>query len=194
MKEKKYIVIALISSAILIGLLVYYVYRMKTPANVEDHTFNNPAEELIAKDIEGKNYPATPREVVKLYTELVRVFYNEDLTEAQIEALGRKARMLFDEELKAGQTEEEYLEALKLDIKAYNDANRTVNECIIQRAQDNVKVTVEGKDYYIIKTVFYLKESKKISTSYMDFKVRKNGNNWKILSWGMAESSTIKGE
>ena len=90
--------------------------------------------------------------------------------------------------------EEEYIEALTADIRAYNQAKRTINECIIQRAQDNVKLTVDGKDYYIIKTVFYMRDNKKITASYMDFKVRKEGNEWKILSWGLVEGSEIKGE
>ncbi len=194
--NKKYTIIIILSAVVLIGLMAYYVYLLKDKKDVvETQTSNSHAAEMIAKNIDGHNYPSTPRAVVVFYSDLVKAYYNEELTEAQMEALGKKARKLFDEELKSKQTEEEFITALKADILLYNQTQKTINDCIIERAADNKYLTIEGVNYCTVKTVFYVKENKKFTASYMDFKLRQDiDGNWKILSWGLAQSSTIKGE
>ena len=48
-----------------------------------------PAKELLLKDF-GKNYPPTPKEVVKQYLEFTKVLHNEELSDEDVEALGLK--------------------------------------------------------------------------------------------------------
>ena len=51
-----------------------------------------------------------------MYARITKAYYESDVSEENIEKLGRQARILSDDELKNTQTEDEFLSALKEDI------------------------------------------------------------------------------
>ena len=59
----------------------------KTPNGGDDPT--SVPVERVYKDLE-KDYPPTPREVIKYYNEILDCFYNEEATKEEIEDLGNK--------------------------------------------------------------------------------------------------------
>ena len=77
-------------------------------------------EEVLDRDL-SRNYPATPKEVVKFYSEITRCFYGEEYTDDQLVALADQSRMLFDDELRANQTDEQYLMNLRTVIENYKE-------------------------------------------------------------------------
>lgn len=73
-----------------------------------------------------KNFPATPREVVKLYNRIITCFYNDEYTDDELYDLGDQARKLFDDELLENNPRDEYFKNLKEDISEYHDKNKTI--------------------------------------------------------------------
>ena len=100
MKKKRGGIIVLVLMALaVIGIFVVLAFR--EPKNVEQATEISEVEALLNTDILA-NYPATPREVMKLYNRYMLVLYgvdSEKLTDEQIKRLGQNMRVLYDEEL-----------------------------------------------------------------------------------------------
>ena len=92
-------------TTIIIVLLVvaavgYYAYLSNRSKDSKAEASMTVVETTLSRDL-AKDYPPTPKEVVKYYNEILRCLYNEESTEEEIEALGLKARELYDEELLA---------------------------------------------------------------------------------------------
>ena len=58
---------------------------------------NTEAQSILSKDIE-RNYPATVREVVRMYARISRCYHNETISEEEFNGLVEFQRKLFDEE------------------------------------------------------------------------------------------------
>ena len=79
----------------------------------------------LSRDLTN-NYPATPKEVIRYYNDLIKCFYNEDCTTEELQELGRKSLQLFDEELRANNEEDTYLTRLQGEVKNYKDNKRKI--------------------------------------------------------------------
>ena len=103
MTKKRGGVTALILTALLIiGAFAFVAHR--TPKTAEEATEFTEKDELMSKNI-AANYPATPREVMKLYNRYMLCLYGVEsskLTDGEVRALGEKMREMYDEELLEG--------------------------------------------------------------------------------------------
>lgn len=79
---------------ICIGIIVGYYYYLSNHGkkDVENSTEISKVDEALSRDL-AKDYPPTPREVVKFYNKLLQCFYNEDCSKSEIEELGGQARL-----------------------------------------------------------------------------------------------------
>ena len=106
---------------ILLALLIVGAFVLVSNRGSERDESNisrTAVEEVLDRDL-TKNYPATPKEVVKMYSEITRCFYGEEYTDDQLVALAEQSRRLFDDELRANQTDEQYLMNLRTVISNY---------------------------------------------------------------------------
>ena len=80
---------------ICIGIIVGYYYYLSNHGkkDVENSTEISKVDEALSRDL-AKDYPPTPREVVKFYNKLLQCFYNEDCSKSEIAELGGQARLL----------------------------------------------------------------------------------------------------
>ncbi len=72
-----------VKSAIIIVILValvggYYFYLSNYMKN-DDETIVTAVQEVLLKNLED-DYPPTPREVLKYYSDITKCLYNEDYT------------------------------------------------------------------------------------------------------------------
>ena len=74
------------------------------------------------------------------------------------EKLGRQARILFDDELKNTQTEDEFLSALKEDISIYRNNNAKISSFNIQTANNTRYTKFNNREYASIELVYYIRE------------------------------------
>lgn len=181
---------------IIIGL-VYYFYISNRPSTVDSTEKAITDQELAAltsTNIEV-NYPSSPREVMKLYARISKAYYRKGISEQNIEALGKQARLLFDVELKNKQSESLFFESLKIDIKNYNEIDRYISDYIVGSAADIVYKTISNREYAIGTMKYYIREGSKLTTEFYSYKLRKDNNgNWKILYWEIISPVTINEE
>lgn len=181
---------------ILIALgLSYYFYlsnRENPIDSVQQSIVDEEMARLTTKEIMA-NYPQTPREVIKLYASITKAYYASKISDENMQKLGKQARLLFDNELKSKQTEQEFLEALKADISKYNSLNRYISDFKVDSSSNVVYNKIEGKEYASITVVYYVREGKGLTTTYHSYKLRKDTDgNWKILYWELTGSKKIQ--
>ncbi|WP_313132732.1 DUF6715 family protein [Anaerocolumna sp.] len=171
---------------------IYFKLSTSTSPIIERSSSNKTELELLlAKDIE-KDYPSSPREVIKLYTRIMKSFYNEDLTDEQVNQLAKQIRYLYDDELLANNSYEDYLLELKVEITEYKNKKRNImNETI----EDSNKVnyyTKDGKECASLTAGYTIKEKDSYTKLYEDFILRKDEQgNWKIIGWKTSDKTGI---
>lgn len=180
--------------AVLVALgLVYYYYLANKDTGKDATDIAADTSEvsvLISKDIMA-NYPESPKDVVNLYARITKAYYDTSLTDEQIEALGKQARLMFDDELKNTQTDADFYEKLKEDIGNYNSTKTRISSYVIQSAVKTKYSTFKDRQYASIALVYYLRKGDKLIDSPTKFTLRKDDDgHWKILFWELTEISS----
>ena len=175
--------------AVLVALGYYYYLANKDTGKDATDIAADTSEVsvLISKDIMA-NYPESPKDVVNLYARITKAYYDTSLTDEQIEALGKQARLMFDDELKNTQTDTDFYEKLKEDIGNYNSTKTRISSYVIQSAAKTKYSTFKDRQYASIALVYYLRQGDKLIDSPTKFTLRKDDDgHWKILFWELTE-------
>ena len=187
MKKTYVIGIAILCVALIVGGYVFWMKQNEKPSEDVQLT---AVQKLITKDLE-KNYPATPREVVKVYNEIITCFYNEEYTEDELEALGDQARSLMDTELLENNPRDEYFKKLRAEIADYKLDERTIISSNLCSSNEVQLVTVDERECAYVKTSYFIKDKTGHSRTYQMYVVRKDDDgNWKILVFYQVEGDT----
>ncbi len=190
MKKNIKIIIVLAIFAVL-GIS-YYFYLANKPWNNDVESENPELAKLLTFDVEN-NYPQSPKEVVKLYAQITRAYYKTKLTDDQIEVLGMKARLLFDDKLKEQQTDEQFLMALRSDIDLYQGLGRYVADYEICNSSLIQYKTIRGEQYAIIPMKYIIRQGKETVSAYHSFKLHKDEDGkWKLLYWEATDEVDLK--
>lgn len=177
--------------AVLVALGLGYYYYLANKDTGKDATDiaadTSEVSVLISKDIMA-NYPESPKDVVNLYARITKAYYDTSLTNEQIEALGKQARLMFDDELKNTQTDADFYEKLKEDIGNYNSTKTRISSYVIQSATKTKYSTFKDRQYASIALVCYLRQGDKLIDSPTKFTLRKDDDgHWKILFWELTK-------
>ena len=177
--------------AVLVALGLGYYYYLANKDTGKDATDiaadTSEVSVLISKDIMA-NYPESPKDVVNLYARITKAYYDTSLTDEQIEALGKQARLMFDDELKNTRTDADFYEKLKEDIGNYNSTKTRISSYVIQSAAKTKYSTFKDRQYASIALVYYLRQGDKLIDSPTKFTLRKDDDgHWKILFWELTE-------
>jgi hypothetical protein len=189
----KTIVVMLLFS--IIAIAVYYNLSNRTsPLITNSETEATEVDTLISKDIAG-NYPASPREVMKLFGRIVKSLHNDNLKEKQIKGLTEQLRLLLDDELLTNNVYEDQLSKLNDEISGFKSTSSTIMNYTVEE-NDSIKYWNKDNDKLTSLLVSYtLKENSnyvKITEQYI---LRQDTENrWKILGWKAVEQKQMDGE
>lgn len=190
-KHIKTTIVIVVLAALGLGYYYYLANRTPTADATQMASINHELAALTTRDI-SSNYPQSPKELVKLYARITQAYYYSDTTDEQVKQLGQQARLLFDDELKGKQTEEEFLTALQEDVDSYRSAGRYINEYKIEGSNNTKYTTFDGKEYASINMVYYIRQKSALEYSYTRFIMRKDTQgNWKILYWELIPEEDI---
>ena len=118
----KGLIIAIVLILIVAG---YYYYLSHREVEKTEEVTVSEAQELLLRDLD-RNYPPTPKEVVKYFFDITTCLYNESLSEADVEALAMKVQELYDADLVIHNPKEEYFTELKSEIAAFRESNSQI--------------------------------------------------------------------
>ena len=172
-------------------LLAYYLMNVKAEkSKPEDYVKLTKVQEVLSKNL-ATNYPQTPKEVIKYYSEITKCFYDETYTEEELYDLAMKAMELYDHDLAANKTEEEYFRDLKSEIQAFKNNKYSISSYNISSSTDVYYFTDDGFDFARLYCTYNVRMGTVIQPIDEIFLLRKNlEGHWKIYGWDEASKHT----
>ena len=184
------LIVVLFVSAIL-GLFIY-VNNKPQSGSLEDDVVISNVDNVVLRNLDI-NYPPTPKEVLKYYSEITMCFYEENLSEEDLVRLAQTARKLYDAELCADITEEEYLASLREDILEFNSLGIVVSGYTVSSSTDVEEFVVDGRECARLYATYRLRQGTEYIYSNEVFIMRKDENgHWKILGWELLEEEEVE--
>lgn len=188
MKNVVRIVVLSICFAVLI--VGYYFYLSRRDGVMKEEMSLEPESELskvLAKDF-SKQYPETPRSVIKWYNRIIMLYYDKDTTDDDVEKLCDQAMMLFDADLLQANPREFYLANVRADITEYRDRGREIRQSSVQSSGDVEYKTIKDRDYAYVIAYYFTKEGSNYTRTYQKFALRKDEmGKWKILAFELTD-------
>ena len=168
-------------------VLGYYFYlsNRSMPEKTEEISVETMtvSQKILSRNLET-NYPPSPREVVKYFSEITECYYNEEHTDEELRDLGLKMREIYDDDLVANQTEEMYLSFLKSDVEEYKQNNRTISSFSPSSSVDVETFTKDGYECAKLYCVYDINQDGLLYQTTLCFILRKDENShYKIYGW-----------
>ncbi len=178
-------IVVMILILIVVGYYGYLVNRTRR-ANAEKAL--TAVENVLVRDLEH-NYPPTPKEVIRYYNDILKCFYNEQCSQEEIEALARKARGLYDQELLDHNEWSTYIFNLEAEIQDFQNLNRRISNISLASSTDVDEFTQDGYKFAKIRCGYNILQGKESSSSVHVYLLRKDEDgHWKIYGWELAEN------
>lgn len=183
----KIVIIVVVLAAIILTFFFYQGHRSRKQTQPEPVA--TVVQSLLMRDLKH-NYPPTPKEVVKYYAEITECFYNEAYSEEELLQLAAKIQELYDAELIANKTQEQYIEDLKKDIAEMKQEGYTIASHEVSASTDVERFTQDGYSCARLYCTFYLRKEGKTgrAASLERFLLRQDEDeHWKIMGWELVE-------
>lgn len=174
----------LIIIVVLILIVVgYYYYLSNRQVEKEEEVTISEAQDLLLRDLE-RNYPPSPKEVLKYFFDITTCMYNEELTEEEEKALALKIQELFDDELIANNPEMEYLTDLQNEISSFQTSSSQILNYSTSSSVDVDYFEEDGHSFARIYGTYYLQVQKNLHSLEEVFILRKDEEgHWKLYGW-----------
>ena len=177
--------IVILSIALGCLILGYYFYLSRRGTTTESSVAVEKQTELqkvLEKDFVN-SYPETPRSVIKWYNRIQMLWYDDNTSEADVEALCDQAMLMMDSDLLQVNPKEVYVSQVKGDIADYKSHNRKIVSIDVADTANVEYVSAGGKDYAYVQVYYFLKEGSNFQNTYQKYCLRKDDSGkWKILA------------
>ncbi|MDO4305026.1 MAG: hypothetical protein Q4D94_14050 [Bacillota bacterium] len=178
--------IGIVLISIVIGYF-YYLSNKKSGEAQSEEVQVTVVQEVLMRNLEN-NYPPSPREVLKYYGELMQCFYCEEYTEEEFLQLAMQIQELYDDELVANKTQQQYLEDLKWDIDNFKEQGIVVSSYSLPSSTDVEEFKQDGFRWAKLYCSFTLRKGTQLDVTNEVFLLRKDdAGHWKIYGWMLAE-------
>lgn len=189
MKESSNSVKVFVIGLILVGLVLgyfFYLSARNSNKNTDDVKIS-AVQEVLLRNLE-KNYPPSPREVIKYYGQITQCFYGEEYTEEEFYQLAMKIQELYDDELVANQTQEQYLQGLKWDIEQFKEQEMIVSSYSLPSSTDVEFFSEDGYRWARLYASFTLRKGTQLGMTNEIFLLRRDDTgHWKIYGWQLED-------
>lgn len=189
---KKSGIVKIVMIAVVLALIIlFYFFHMENQSGrkKQEEVVATVVQSVLMRDLKY-NYPPTPKEVVKYYAEITECFYNEKYSDEELLQLAAKIQELYDAELVANKTQEQYIEDLKQDIVEMKQDGYTIASHEVSASTDVEYFTQDGDSYAKLYCTFSLRKEGKSgrATSLERFLLRQDEDgHWKILGWELVD-------
>lgn len=196
MKGKK--LAQLIGSLCVVGVVVLGVFfalnmREDDSEISKNKITNTEAQTILSKDID-RNYPATVREVVRLFSRISKCYHNETVSKEDFSALVEFQRKLFDEEFLENNPLDTFTNNLTAEIDAAKAKEQTMIMYRVQK-QSSVVTWQDGENHFAKIIASYTMNAKGESPTrtFEEFLLREDENGyWKIVGWRLTDPIEIE--
>lgn len=172
---------------VLIATFYYLISNRNITTTAEVPAKMTVVQDLLSRDL-TKDYPPTPKEVVKFYADITVALYSEDYSDEEYEALARMMYSLFDAKLAANTEEDVYLNNLKNEINGIKEPGYKISSYSLGAATDVEYFKKDNHDCARLRAAFTMKniKNKYVRLTRETFVLRKDiDGHWKIFGWAM---------
>lgn len=191
--QKLRLVLSLTVFAVVV-LAVFYWLNGRTGSSGfgKSKTDSTEVKAILSKDLE-RNYPASVREVVRLYSRILKCWYQETVTEEQWDSLLEMQRMLYDEELLQNNPWETQKMALKAEMEQAKANKQVMASYRLQKESSVKKWKSEGESYGSILACYMMHGKDGYEYTYEEFLLREDADgHWKIVGWRLTDATEIE--
>lgn len=179
----KIIIIGVVLAVLVIGY--YFHLSNKTQKPAEEVVESTRVQNVLMRDLE-KNYPPTPKEVIKYFNEISMCFYNEKYTDDELEQLAVKIQGIYDTELIANKPQEQYIDDLKNDIAEMKANDQSISSYQLPASTDVEFFSEDGNSCARIYCTYSIRQGTSMIQSRLVFILRQNEEKrWKIFGWDL---------
>ena len=187
-KGKRTTQVTIVVMILILIVVGYYCYLVNRTRRVEAEKALTAVENVLLRDLEH-NYPPTPKEVIRYYNDILKCFYNEQCSQEEIEALARKVRGLYDQELLEHNEWSTYIFNLEAEIQNFQNLKRRISNISLASSTDVDEFTQDGYKFARIRCGYNILQGKESSSSVHVYLLRKDEDgHWKIYGWELAEN------
>lgn len=191
MKKVRLIIIAIACICLICG--GYFFFSQNNAVSEDELT---EVEKVLVKDLK-KDYPKTPREVVKFYNRIIKCYYSEDLSDKDLEDMVDQMLYLLDEDLLLVNPRDEYYKSVLSDIEEYEEKNKYVVSTDVCDSNDVTYVddVKDGSDEVdklaYVNASYFINTDGKFTNTYQQFVLRQDEDGrWKILTFYEVEGES----
>jgi len=169
---------------IMVVLVVGYFFYLSNFREEKDKTIITAVQNVLLRDLDT-DYPPTPRELLKYYSDITKCVYNEKYTEDQLNQMVDKLFEIYDEDLLALNPREQYITDLKSDVKEFLDSNYSIVSYTVSSSTDVNEYVQDGRNCASLYCTYSIKEGADYVSSKQIFILRKDteSGHWKILGF-----------
>lgn len=181
----------MILAIIIVAIVVSYYFHLsnKTQVKAEPAKSITETDEVLLRNLDT-DYPPSPKEVVKYYAQITKCFYDGGYTDEQLRKLAVKSREMFDDELRATQTDDEYYSSLKSSIADYAAKNIRISSYSTSASVDVEYNSTNNGEMASLYCLYNLRNGTTLMSSNHEFILRKDSvGHWKILGWNLAKDT-----
>jgi len=185
------VIMMIVIGCVIVGTFAY-IYNREDKDKLEPDIELTEVQKLLVMDLES-TYPATPREVVKLYSRFSMCIHNDDLTDEEFEKLGDKVQNLYAKELIEANPSDEYLMNLAVEVAEYHKSERKIKSYTIDSGNSIITWKEDGKEFARLLATYSLREGKEYNSVRQEFLLQKDeAGLYKILGWRLADKADAK--
>ncbi len=168
-------------------LIAYYSISIRKKEKETEATEVTAVQNVLMRNLE-RNYPQTPKEVVKYYSEITKCFYNEEYTDDELVELAMKAKALYDDELAANKDDNSYLADLRSEITAFKENNSAISSYTLSASTDVEEFWEDGHECARLYCTYYIRTGTSMQEVEEVFILRRDADqHWKIYGWDKVE-------
>lgn len=189
-KGTKGMIILVILAVMVVGYYYYLSNRKQTSREEVKYEVMTPVQKVLSRNMET-NYPSTPREVVKYFSDITQCFYNEEYTDDELYQMAMRMRDIYDEKLIANQTESDYMTKLKSDIDEFKENQRTISSYSLTSTLDVETFEADGDEWARLHCLYSIKEGVLVNSDTVFLLRRdKTTGHYKIYGWDLAATGS----
>ena len=145
-------------------------------------------QNVLLRNLEN-DYPPTPKEVLKYYSDITQCFYAGGYTDEELIALADRALELYDGELRANQDYDTYIADLKLEISQYKEKDWSISSYSTSPSTEVEEFERDGYEWAQLYAFYNVRQSTQIVRVTELFLMRKDeAGRWKIYGWEQVQS------
>lgn len=183
---------AAVLAVMVITVFALYYYLVNKVERSSPEVETTAIQDVLLRNLET-DYPATVREVIKYYNEIMSCYYSESPTDAELKDLADKALELYDTELVNFQSEEMYLADLKTEIAGFASSGTVLSHVALSSSTAVDYFTYNGRECAQIRCIYTMRQKTSLVTIKEIYVLRKDDSGrWKILGWTPAEDETTE--